>query len=495
MSSQSQQIVNHAWNFAHALRDDGLSYMGYTEQITFLLFLKIADELSSPLYNRESLVPAGFDWQSLRRLDGEELLIHYRHVLEELGRRGGMLGEIFRRAKAEVQNPAILRRLIVELIDPIRWASMDADIKGDIYEGLLARSAEESPKGAGQYFTPRPLIKAIVEVMRPEPEDTLCDPACGTGGFLLAASEFVINEYRQQLDQAQKQHLKNGFVRGMDIVPNTARLCVMNLFLHGIGGDPCPIECVDSLATEPSDHFSLVLTNPPFGKKSSIAIVNESGELEKEDTAYERTDFRTTTKNKQLNFLQHCRSLLQSTGRCAIVVPDNVLFEGGAGETVRRYLLERCDVHTLLRLPTGIFYAQGVKANVLFFDNRPAREGAWTERLWVYDLRTNQHFTLKQNPLRRENLDEFVACYHAANRHERQETWSEDNPEGRWRSYSYDELLQRDKLNLDIFWLKDESLTESENLPEPDVLAQEIAEDLQAALEQFSQIVNGLGES
>ncbi|MEN6336780.1 MAG: N-6 DNA methylase [Phycisphaerales bacterium] len=281
----------------------------------------------------------------------------------------------------------------------------------------------------------------------------------------------------------------------MDIVPNTARLCVMNLFLHGIEGDPCPIECVDSLATEPSDHFSLVLTNPPFGKKSSIAIVSEAGELENEDVSYERTDFWTTTKNKQLNFLQHCRSMLKATGRCAIVVPDNVLFEGGAGETVRRHLLEQCDVHTLLRLPTGIFYAQGVKANVLFFDNRPAREQPWTERLWVYDLRTNQHFTLKQNPLRREHLDDFVTRYKPDNRHRRRQTWSEDNPDGRWRSYTYEELAKRDKLNLDIFWVKDESLSESENLPEPDVLAREIAEDLQAALEQFSQIVNGLSES
>jgi len=493
VSNETQQIVNHAWNFAHALRDDGLSYMGYTEQITFLLFLKMADELSSAPYNREQIVPEGLGWQSLLERDGEELLVHYRHVLQELGREGGMLGEVFRRARADVQNPAILRRLIVELIEPIDWASMDADVKGDIYEGLLAKSAEESPKGAGQYFTPRPLIRAIVDVMQPGPDDTVCDPACGTGGFLLAAEEYVLDHHASELDQAQKQHLKSGFVRGVDIVPNTARLCIMNLFLHGIEGDPCPVECRDSLASEPGDHHcSLVLTNPPFGRKSSIAVVNESGDLEKQDLSYERADFWTTTKNKQLNFLQHCRSLLSSTGRCAIVVPDNVLFEGGAGETVRRHLLQQCDVHTLLRLPTGIFYAQGVKANVLFFDNRPAREKPWTEKLWVYDLRTNQHFTLKQNPLRREDLDEFVACYNPDSRHEREETWSEGNPDGRWRCYEYEELAKRDKLSLDLFWIRDESLVESENLPEPEVLALEIAEDLQAALEQFEQIVNGL---
>jgi type I restriction enzyme M protein len=240
MSNDSQQIVNHAWNFAHALRDDGLSYMGYTEQITFLLFLKMAEELSSRPYNRARMVPEGYDWPSLLARDGEELLVHYRHILEELGRQGGMLGEVFRRAKAEVQNPAILRRLIVELIDPIKWSAMDADVKGDIYEGLLAKSAEESPKGAGQYFTPRPLIRAIVEVMRPDPEDTLCDPASGTGGFLLAAHDYVLHHHAAELDQAQKQHLKSGFIRGMDIVPNTARLCVMNLFRTGSRATPAP---------------------------------------------------------------------------------------------------------------------------------------------------------------------------------------------------------------------------------------------------------------
>lgn len=407
-----------------------------------------------------------------------------------------MLGVIFRRAKAEVQNPAILRRLIVELIDPVKWASMRADVKGDIYEGLLDRTMADVTGGAGQYFTPRPLIQAIVDVTRPNPDDTLCDPACGTGGFLWMAYDHVVQEHRDELDPDRRKHLRQGFVRGMDIVPNTARLCVMNLMLHGIDTDPCPIHSgTDSLAAHPGDHFSLVLTNPPFGRKSSIAVVNESGELQREDIAYERPDFWTSTKNKQLNFLQHCRTLLAINGRCAIVVPDNVLFEGGAGETVRRNLLQQCDVHTLLRLPTGIFYAQGVKVNVLFFDNRPAREKPWTDKLWVYDLRTNKHFTFKGNPLVGEDLDEFVECYNADNRHERKETWSEEDPNGRWRSFTYEELVKRDKLNLDIFWVKDESLEESENLPDPDVLAREIADDLEAALEQFSQIAEGLRDS
>jgi len=493
MQNSTQQIVNKAWNFAHVLRDDGLSYMAYTEQITFLLFLKMADELTKPPYNRKPIVPKELGWQSLLDKDGTDLELHYRHILEELGNKPGMLGEIFKKARMEIQNPATLKRLIVDLIDTENWSAMEADVKGDIYEGLLAKSAAESPKGAGQYFTPRELIKGIVDVMQPGPDDTLCDPACGTGGFLLAAHDYVLREHSRSLNPDQKKHLVESFVRGWELVPATARLCIMNLYLHGIKADLCPIASgVDSLASDPGERFSMVMTNPPFGKKSSISIVNEEGELEKETEAYERPDFWTTTKNKQLNFLQHVKTLLKINGRCAIVVPDNVLFEGGAGETVRKNMLKQFDVHTLLRLPTGLFYAQGVKANVLFFDAKPAREAAWTKEVWVYDLRTNMHFTLKTSPLKRADLDEFVKVFKPGKRHKRNETWSEETPEGRWRCFPYDEIIKRDKVNLDIFWLKDKSLEDTENLPDPDVLAQEIVEDLQTALEQFSAIVEEL---
>ncbi len=494
MSTDSQQIVNKAWNFAHVLRDDGLSYMAYTEQITFLLFLKMADEQTKPPYNRPSIVPAKFSWESLLRREGDELEVHYRHILEELGNKPGMLGEIFKKARPEIQNPATLRRLIVDLIDVEKWSSMDADVKGDIYEGLLAKSAAESPKGAGQYFTPRELIKAIVDCVQPTADDTVCDPAAGTGGFLLAAYDYVVKHQGKTLDKDQKKHLRTKFVKGWELVPNTARLCIMNLYLHGIDADPCPIKSgLDSLASDPGERFSVVMTNPPFGKKSSIAVVNEAGDLEKEDQSYERQDFWTSTKNKQLNFLQHVKTLLKVNGRCAIVVPDNVLFEGGAGETVRRNLLKQCDVHTLLRLPTGIFYAQGVKANVLFLDAKPAQEKPWTTKLWVYDLRTNMHFTQKTNPLERSDLDEFVACYKPENRHRRKASWdAEKKPEGRWRSFDYEELMKRDKANLDIFWLRDKSLEDSDDLPDPDVLAQEIADDLQTAVEQFTSIAEKL---
>jgi type I restriction enzyme M protein len=281
-------------------------------------------------------------------------------------------------------------------------------------------------------------------------------------------------------------------------VDNVTRLCAMNMLLHGIGPttedvEP-PVRTGDSLANTPGEHFDVVLTNPPFGKKSSVLVVNEEGEEARQALTVVRDDFWASTTNKQLNFVQHVKSLLKIHGRAAIVVPDNVLFEGGAGETVRRKLLHECEVHTLLRLPTGIFYAQGVKANVLFFDRKPASETPWTKRLWIYDLRTNMHFTLKTKPLQRADLDDFVACYRPENRHERQATWSEQGATGRWRSYAYEELVQRDKCSLDIFWLKDESLEDSENLPDPDVIAGEIAEDLRAALEQFEAIQADLGK-
>ena len=286
MSTDTQQVVSKAWNFAHVLRDDGLSYMAYVEQITFLLFLKMADEQTKPPYNRKPIVPAGYDWASLLAKEGDALETQYRHILEHLATQPGMLGEVFKKAKPEIQNPVTLRRLIVDLIEPEKWMSMQADVKDDIYEGLLSKSAAESPKGAGQYFTPRELIKAIVDCARPTASDTLCDPACGTGGFLLNAHDYVVRHQGKDLDSDEKKHLKRGFVRGWELVPNTARLCIMNLMLHGIEADPCPIVSgKDSLASPPGDgdRVSLLLTNPPFGKKSTIAIVNEEGDLEKED--------------------------------------------------------------------------------------------------------------------------------------------------------------------------------------------------------------------
>lgn len=391
MTNESSNIVQRLWNYCHVLRDDGVSYGDYVEQLTYLLFLKMADEQTKPPFNKKSIIPENYDWQSLLNKDGNELEVQYRHMLEKLGKEKGMLGVIFRKSQNRIQDPAKLKRLIM-MINDETWVGLDIDVKGEIYEGLLQKNAEDVKGGAGQYFTPRALIKTMVEVTKPKPGFTINDPACGTGGFLLASHDFISTNY--QLDKEQKRFLKFSTFSGKDIVDSVARLCVMNLYLHGIGGDESPISVGDALISDPGDRFDMVLTNPPFGKKSSITIVNGTGKAGRESLIYERPDFWATTSNKQLNFLQHVKTLLKINGKSAIVVPDNVLFEGGAGETVRKKLLHESDVHTLLRLPTGVFYAQGVKANVLFFDRKPASEKPWTEKLWIYDLRTNKHFTL-----------------------------------------------------------------------------------------------------
>jgi len=481
MANQSTAIVQKVWNYCNFLRDDGVSYGDYVEQLTYLLFLKMADEQTKPPFNKPPTIPKGSDWQSLLKKDGAELESYYRNILQALGKEPGMLGIIFRKSQSRIQDPAKLKRLI-ELINTETWVGLDIDVKGDIYEGLLEKNAEDIKSGAGQYFTPRSLIKAIVDVMRPEPGMTICDPACGTGGFLLLAHDYISQSY--QLDIDQKKFLKSNAFTGKDIVDGVVRLCVMNLYLHGI---ETPVESGDSLIADPGERYDMVLTNPPFGKKSSYTIFNGEGKADRETQIYERPDFWATTSNKQLNFLQHVKTLLKINGRAAIVVPDNVLFEGGAGETVRRKLLDECDVHTLLRFPTGVFYAQGVKANILFFDRKPASEKPWTEKLWIYDFRTNIHFTLKTNTLKYDDLLDFVKCYNPQNRHERKET-------ERFKAFTYEELMQRDKVNLDIFWLKDESLEDSANLPNPDILAHEIAENLESALDQFTTISQSLTE-
>ena len=482
MANDSSALVQKLWNYCHVLRDDGVSYGDYVEQLTYLLFLKMDDEQTKPPFNRESKIPARFNWNSLLNKDGDELEVQYRHILENLGKESGILGVIFRKSQNKIQDPAKLKRL-TDMIDKETWLGLSVDVKSDTYEGLLQKNAEDIKTGAGQYFTPRPLINAIVDVMQPKPGMEIIDPACGTGGFLISAHNYIAKHY--QLDKDQKQHLKYHALKGVEIADNVARLCVMNLYLHGIGGEKTLVDVDDSLESDRGHRYDQVLTNPPFGKKSSITIINEIGKAVREKIEYERTDFWATTSNKQLNFVQHIKTLLKINSSAAMVVPDNVLFEGGAGETIRRKLLHECDVHTLLRLPTGVFYAQGVKANVLFFERKPASETPWTKKLWIYDLRTNKHFTLKTNPLKYEDLQDFIQCYNPGNRHKRQEM-------ERFKHFTYDDLIQRDKVSLDIFWLKDESLEDMENLPDPKVLALEIAENLESALDQFRAIYEDL---
>ncbi len=484
MSNDSSTLVQKLWNYCQVLRDEGISYGDYVEQLTYLLFLKMDDEQTKPPFNRESKIPDEYNWKNLLEKDGDELEIQYRHTLEKLSKESGVMGVIFRKSQNKIQDPAKLKRL-VNLIDKETWLGLSVDVKSDTYEGLLQKNAEDVKTGAGQYFTPRPLIDAIVDVMRPEPGMEIIDPACGTGGFLISSHNYIAKHF--QLDKEQKQHIRYQALKGVEIADNVARLCVMNLYLHGIGGDESLVAVDDSLESDKGHHYDRVLTNPPFGKKSSITIINEVGKAIREKIEYERTDFWATTSNKQLNFVQHIKTLLKINGSAAMVVPDNVLFEGGAGETIRRKLLHECDVHTLLRLPTGVFYAQGVKANVIFFDRKPASETPWTKNLWIYDLRTNKHFTLKTNPLKYEDLGDFIHCYNSKNRNQRDET-------ERFKHFTYDELIQMDKVSLDIFWLKDESLEDMDNLPDPEVLALEITENLESALDQFRAIYEDLEE-
>lgn len=466
MSELTSTIVSKVWGMCGPLRDDGVSYGDYLEQITYLIFLKMAEEYSKPPYKRDTGIPVDCTWSDMSSLKGAELEEKYKSILEKLGEQGGILGKIFKGATNKISNAAILYR-VVQMIDKEKWVAMSSDVKGEIYEGLLQKNAEDIKSGAGQYFTPRPLIRAMVKCVRPEPMKTIADPCCGSGGFFLVAQ-----------------------------VPATYKTALMNLYLHNIGDiyGKVPIVQGDALLTDPSYRVDYVLTNPPFGKKSSITFTNEEGKQEDEELVYNRQDFWTTGSNKQLNFVQHINTILKATGKAAVVVPDNVLFEGGAGEIVRKKLLETTDLHTILRLPTGIFYKQGVKANVIFFDKRPASAEMQTKKIWVYDFRTNVHFTLKQHPMTDADLDDFVKCYNPENRYERTETWSDENPDGRFRCYDVQEILERDKTSLDIFWIKDKTLADLDNLPEPDVLASDIIENLQSALESFQELKSQIGK-
>lgn len=500
-------IISKIWNLASVLRDDGVSYGDYLEQITYLLFLKMADELNKPPYNKGLVFPKIKDtegneipdgeicnWETLSGKRGAELESFYSQLLRTLSTERGMLGQIFTKSQNKIQDPAKLLR-VIDMIDQENWNMMGADIKGKIYEGLLQKNAEDTKSGAGQYFTPRALIQTMVACVQPKPMKTIVDPACGTGGFFLAAYDWIVDNHK--LDREEKEFLKNKTFHGNEIVANTRRMCLMNMYLHNIGeidGETF-ISPNDSLIAHDGKYYDYVLANPPFGKKSSITITNEQGEAVREDLSYNRQDFWETTSNKQLNFLQHIKSQLKTEGgEAAVVLPDNVLFEGGAGEEVRKQLMRTAELHTILRLPTGIFYAQGVKANVLFFKNHPASKDARTKEVWFYDYRTNVHHTLKQKPLTKEDLKEFVELYNPDNIYSRKETWSEDNTDGRWRKFTYEEIIARDKTSLDIFWIKDKSLTDLDNLPDPDILASEIIANIEAGLESFKELMGTLEE-
>jgi type I restriction enzyme M protein len=478
----TNNLVQKIWSFCDTLRDDGLGYNDYLEQLTYLLFLKMADENLN-----EFNLPIGCNWQSLKGQSKLEIGGYYEEILNKLAESGGMLKRIFAGAQNKIHDSAKLEKLIT-LIDAENWTSKDVDIKGEIYESLLQKNAESS--GAGQYFTPRPVIAAMVECSQPKPNETISDPSCGTGGFFLGTINYL---NQQKLTETQKKFLKFDAFHGWEIEKSTARLCLMNLFLHGIGDlkETPDIIVTDSLKAGVKKKVDVVLANPPFGISSSDIPTNDK-KLADKDGYFLRDDFWVTTSNKQLAFLQHIVSMLNDNGRAAVVLPDNVLFEGGAGETIRKKLLEDTNLHTILRLPTGIFYAQGVKANVLFLEKKPKIDDPATKEIWFYDYRTNIRHTPKKNPLRSEHLKDFVECYRPNNISKRVETWSTKNENGRWKKFTYDELIYRDKTNLDIFWLKDDNLIDLDNLPEPDALIDEIIENIQSALDSFKTIKGNL---
>jgi type I restriction enzyme M protein len=472
----AQELVRKLWQYCNVLRDDGLSYPDYVEQLTYLLFLKLADERG------EELVPARFGWQSFASLDAADMHRAYGEVLSTLGREGGTLGLIFGDARNKIADPAKLRLLVVDLIGQTEWSGLSDDVKGDAYEGLLEKNARDTKSGAGQYFTPRPLIDAVVECIAPAPGEVILDPACGTGGFLLAAYQHILRSH-PRLSSAKRAHLRTKAIRGVELVEEVARLAAMNLFLHGVSGetaDQLPIACADSLAAPPSQRVDVVLTNPPFGVRGSVRYATTNGSGAADALTIVRHDFWVKTANKQLNFVQHVAACLNERGRAAIVLPDNVLFESGAAATIRRRLLETHDVHTLLRLPAGLFYAAGVNANILFFDRGRAGGGA----LWVYDLRSGNRFSLKKRPLRADDLREFVSQYGMSGvggRAGRAETQ-------RWRRFAHGELLASNEVRFDITWeMGGEPESPAPGLARLDEMTAQIAADLERALEHLAR--------
>ena len=453
---QASNIGKKIWNMAGTLRSSGMDDRSYLTQITYLLFLKMADEYSKPPHDRDIGIPADCTWSDLVDKSGTELETHYSSILETLGTQSGILGQIYFGARNEITTPAILSR-VIDMINGATWSAMSSDVTGDIYEDLLEKIASDTKTKAGQYFTPRALIHTMIKCVQPAPGKTIADPCCGSGGFLLAAKSYIEDNHSANLDRNQKEFLKFKTFFGWEFVPATYLLALMNLLLHGISDfdHHPPITRGDSLLADPGQRFDYVLTNPPFGTENTHTFTNEQGLEEKEDLTYNRQDFSATTSNKQLNFVQHIKTILANTGTAAVVVPDNVLFESGAGETIRKKLLKTTNLHTILKLPEGIFYAQGVKANVIFFDNKPASDiDHHTKEVWIYDYRTGIKHTLKRKPLKEADLIDFVTCYNPGNIDDRTETYSRTNPNGRWRRFTYDEIITRDKTSLDITWIK-----------------------------------------
>lgn len=471
--SNEQTLVKKVWNLATTLAGTGVGFTDYITQLTYLLFLKMDDE-NVKLFAEESAIPEGYRWSDLIELDGLDLIEQYEKTLKELSEQSNLIGTIYTKAQNKIDKPVYLKKVIT-MINEEQWLVMDGDVKGAIYESILEKNGQDKKSGAGQYFTPRSLISTMVDVTRPQIGETVCDPACGTGGFLLAAYDYMKG---QSSDKEKRDFLREKALHGYDNTALVVTLASMNLYLHGIGTDRSPILCQDSLEKSPSVLVDVILANPPFGTRPSGSV------------EINRDDFYVETKNNQLNFLQHMMVMLKNGGRAAVVLPDNVLFEGGAGEVIRKKLLTEFNLHTILRLPTGIFYAQGVKANVLFFS-----KGTPTKDIWFYDYRTGVKHTLATNPMQRHHLDDFVECYKSENILARQETYdSESNPNGRWRKYNVDDILKRDKTSLDITWIKQNDDDDDYTLAELMAQIQEKSDNISKAVAELQKLMANIEE-
>ena len=472
-TANTQSLTKKVWNLATTLAGQGIGFTDYITQLTYLLFLKMDDE-NVQTFGEESAIPEGYRWGDLIDLDGLDLVKQYEDTLEELSGQDNLIGTIYTKAQNKIDKPVYLKKVIT-LINEESWLVMDGDVKGAIYESILEKNGQDKKSGAGQYFTPRSLIQAMVDVACPQIGETVCDPACGTGGFLLAAYDYM---KPQSSDKAKQDFLRNNALHGYDNTALVVTLASMNLYLHGIGTDRSPIICQDSLEKAPSTLVDVILANPPFGTRPAGSV------------EIDRQDFYVETKNNQLNFLQHMMVMLKNGGRAAVVLPDNVLFEGGAGETIRKELLKNFNLHTILRLPTGIFYAQGVKANVLFFT-----KGTPTKDIWFFDYRTGVKHTLATNPMLRHHLDEFVECYKADNINARTETYNaETNPNGRWRKYDVDEVMKRDKTSLDISWIKLNDDHNDMSLAELMANIQEKSDNISKAVAELQKLLANIEE-
>ena len=471
-SNTETTLTKKVWTLATTLAGQGIGFTDYITQLTYLLFLKMDNE-NTEMFGEDSAIPEGYRWSDLIELDGLDLIAQYESTLKKLSQEENLIGTIFVKAQNKIDKPVYLKKVIT-MINEEQWLVMDGDVKGVIYESILEKNGQDKKSVAGQYFTPRSLIQAMVDVAQPKIGETVCDPACGTGGFLLAAYDYMKN---QSQDKAKRDFLRDKALHGYDNTALVVTLASMNLYLHGIGTERSPILCQDSLEKAPDTLVDVILANPPFGTRPAGSV------------DIDRNDFYVETKNNQLNFLQHIMLMLKNTGRAAVVLPDNVLFEGGAGETIRKKLLEDFNLHTILRLPTGIFYAQGVKANVLFF-----QKGTPTKNVWYYDYRTGIKHTLATKPMMRHHLDDFVKCYHAEDISQRKETYSEENPNGRWRKYPVSELLKRDKTSLDISWIKQTDDDDDLSLAELMSTIQQKSDNISKAVAELQKLLSNINE-